>query len=91
MITSIYAWNIIWTCVITTMSGRKQDPIWLLYDKSVLIGKKGSRAKCKCCGKEIQGLVDRMKKHTAECIPVDDTDSPAPSPMKSILICCDIW
>ena len=45
------------------MSGRRHDNIWLYFHKTKLPGKTGCRAKCKGCGKEIQGLVARMKQH----------------------------
>ena len=45
------------------MSGRRHDNIWLYFHKTKLPGKTGCRAKCKGCGKEIQGLVARMRQH----------------------------
>ena len=49
------------------MSGRRHDIIWLYFHKTKLPGKIGCRAKCKRCGKEIQGLVARMKQHYTDC------------------------
>ena len=49
------------------MSGRKQDCVWLYFDKSKVVGKAGCRATCKKCGKEIQGLIVRMKQHYDSC------------------------
>lgn len=49
-------------------AGRKQDPIWGCYIKLPNVtGKTGSRAKCKDCGAEMQGLVVRMKDHMHKC------------------------
>ena len=47
--------------------GRKQDDIWAYFKKSVTPGKTGSRATCRSCNKEIQGLVKRMKDHFEVC------------------------
>lgn len=55
------------TVLVITMSaaGRKKDPIWISFER---ISKgKGYRAKCKSCKKEIQGVLDRMKKHLEVC------------------------
>ena len=54
------------------MSGRKQDIIWLNFDRVVVPGKKGYRAKCKKCAKEMQGLVVRLKQHSAACQPLQE-------------------
>jgi Protein of unknown function (DUF 659)/hAT family C-terminal dimerisation region len=49
-------------------AGRKQDPIWGCYIKLPNVtGKTGSRAKCKDCGAEMQGLVVRLKDHMQKC------------------------
>lgn len=60
-----------------TMPGRKQDSVWIYFEKSVSVGKTGCRAKCKTCGKEMQGLVARLKQHYQECshgsTPVEDS------------------
>ena len=50
------------------MPGRKQDCVWMYFDKCVNTGKAGSRAKCKSCSKEMQGLVARMKQHYNLCV-----------------------
>ena len=47
------------------MSGRKQDPIWLNYNRSS--ANNGSKATCKICNKTMQGIVTRMKNHSAIC------------------------
>lgn len=50
------------------MSGRKKDPIWIYYKElPVVPGKKGTRAQCIACNKEIQGIVSRLDKHHANC------------------------
>lgn len=72
------------------MAGRKQDAVWLYFDKTVTPGKPGCRAACKKCGKHMQGLVKRMKQHQNDCsvdanVPEDtqqdatDTIIPGPS------------
>jgi len=33
----------------------------------VVVGKSGCRAKCKMCGKELQGIVAQMKHHFSQC------------------------
>lgn len=49
-------------------SGRKRDPIWAKFDElPVVLGKTGRRVRCKICGKEMQSLTDRMKKHVEGC------------------------
>jgi len=48
------------------MPGRKLDSVWLYFDKVVDPGKTGCRAKCKECGKDMQGLVSRLKQHRLE-------------------------
>lgn len=58
------------------MPGRKQDHIWMYFDKDVEIGKSGCKAKCKECGKSMQGIVARMKQHHSEC-KTDTQDTPA--------------
>jgi hypothetical protein len=49
------------------MSGRKSDAIWNSFEKKVNVGMTGCKAVCKNCRKEMQGLVERMKKHVGEC------------------------
>ena len=53
-------------------SGRKQDPVWLKFERIVTAGKSDSRAKCKQCEKEIQGLVARMNAYINQCQPADE-------------------
>ena len=51
------------------MAGRKQDAVWLNFDRvRPTSGKSGFRAKCKDCGKEMQGLVARLKQHRGACL-----------------------
>lgn len=49
--------------------GRKKDPIWQYFiEKSNSSdGKTGSRATCKKCKVELQGIVKRMKRHWEAC------------------------
>ena len=61
-------------CIII-MSGRKSDHVWIYFDTKKEVGKAGCRATCKKCGKEMQGLVARLKQHYHECtIFIDSTD-----------------
>lgn len=54
-------------------AGRKRDPIWSCYiELPHVTGKTGSRAKCKDCGTEMQGLVVRMKDHRQKCTGGED-------------------
>ncbi|CAK9299166.1 unnamed protein product [Gordionus sp. m RMFG-2023] len=49
-------------------SGRKKDPIWRYYDEIKHIrDKTGTRAICKKCKHEMQGLVERLKNHKQKC------------------------
>lgn len=57
-------------------SGRKKDLIWQFFkEKSGKAeGKPGCRATCKKCNLEMQGLVERMKKHWEKCKNVNNED-----------------
>ena len=59
--------------------GRKQDPTWLHYERTVTPGKWGSKATYKYCKKQIQGIADRMKGHISKCSSKDApvTETPA--------------
>lgn len=58
-------------------AGRKRDPIWLYFKEKFEVGKKGSRAICKKCEKEMQGLVARLKNHLSICASIEkDADDP---------------
>lgn len=50
-----------------TSRGRKEFGIWQHFIKKKVVGKLGCRAVCKKCGKELQGLVDRLKSHWETC------------------------
>lgn len=50
------------------MAGRKQDAIWLKFERITTAGKAGCKAKCLKCGKIMQGLVARMKQHPDSCV-----------------------
>lgn len=50
-----------------TSRGRKEDNIWQYFVKQTIVGKLGCRAVCKKCGKNIQGLVERLKTHWETC------------------------
>ena len=57
------------------MSGLKRLPVWIYFDTKKEVGKAGCRATYKKCGKEMQGLVARLKQHYHECtIFIDFTD-----------------
>ena len=45
------------------MSGRKQDSIWLYFDRA----NSSTKATCKTCGKLMHGIVARMKQHKLHC------------------------
>lgn len=50
------------------MSGRRKDAIWNYFiEKKSDKAKPGSRAICKNCKKEMQGLVQRLKDHHEKC------------------------
>ena len=57
------------------MSGRKQDCVWLYFDKTKVVGKVGCRATCKKCGKEMQRLVASMKQHYDSCTDAHTVDT----------------
>ena len=58
--------------------GRKPDPVWLHYERIVTPGKTGTKATCKYCRKQMQGIVDRMKSHINQCSSKDPvTETPA--------------
>lgn len=46
-----------------TSGGRRKDLVWLHFDEVKNNQRKGCRAKCKKCKKEMEGQVARMKKH----------------------------
>lgn len=52
-------------------SGRKKDLIWIYFLEVKNDKRKGSRAKCKKCSKEMEGQVFRMKKHLETCANLD--------------------
>ena len=61
-------------------AGSKRDPIWFYFNEKIEVGKKGSRAVCKKCGKEIEGLVARLKNHFSICESTnEDVDDPQQS------------
>ena len=47
--------------------GRKQDPIWLHFERSTIPDKAGCRATCKYCKKLMMGIVEIMKTHMSQC------------------------
>lgn len=49
------------------MAGRRKDIIWNNFNEIKEIGKPGSKAECKKCGKQFQGIVKRMTKHKNVC------------------------
>ena len=75
------------------MSGRKQDWLWLYFDKIKVLGKAGCRATCKKCGKVMQGLVARMKQHFDSCKNAHTVDTsttqtaPAVIHVPSLVLC----
>lgn len=48
-------------------TGRTRDPVWLHFEEKIIPGLKGSKAVCKSCRKEMQGIVKRMKVHNQKC------------------------
>jgi len=57
------------------MPGRKLDSVWLYFDKVVEAGKTGCTAKCTECGKDIQGLVSRLRQHRLEMYTVQTEET----------------
>jgi len=53
--------------LLAVMSGRKSDVIWHKFKKIVTAGKTGCQALCNTCGEEMQGIVERMKRHVRIC------------------------
>lgn len=49
------------------MSGRKRDIVWLSFDEIKNESRKGTRAKCKKCGYELEGQPARLKNHLNKC------------------------
>jgi len=47
---------------LSTMSSRKQDCVWLYFNKTKVVGKAGCQAMCKKRGKEMQGTRCQNKK-----------------------------
>ena len=66
---------LVFTLLISNMPGRKQDSIWFYFERLVVPGKTGCRAKCKSCSKDMQGLVTRMKQHHQLCSSEDTQDT----------------
>lgn len=56
------------------MAGRRKDNIWNNYVEKVSKGKTGSRAICKICKKEMQGVVQRLKEHYSKCKKMQDME-----------------
>ncbi|XP_045105389.1 uncharacterized protein LOC123500868 [Portunus trituberculatus] len=49
-------------------AGRQKDSIWAEFEEVATHSQnKGIRAKCKVCGKELQGLVQRLRDHKKKC------------------------
>lgn len=58
------------------MAGRKLDPIWIHFEKVKKVpGVPVSRAKCKKCSKELQGLTARLKAHYEKCQQTDEQEA----------------
>ncbi|KAI6649837.1 Transposase [Oopsacas minuta] len=49
------------------MAGRKQDDIWVHFERYTTEGVAGWKARCKLCKKEMQGVVNRLKQHYSSC------------------------
>lgn len=56
------------------MAGRKKDPVWNNFEEEPTISGKGVKATCKACGKQLMGLVVRMKKHLDTCKKEENED-----------------
>ncbi|XP_018012992.1 uncharacterized protein LOC108670053 [Hyalella azteca] len=56
-------------------AGRQKDAIWKYFDEIPSGQSKGIRARCKDCGKELQGLVQRLRNHKLICKLPDQPDS----------------
>jgi len=57
------------------MSRRNEDSVWLYFDQIKVVGKAGCRTTCKKCGKEMQGLVARMRQHYDSCTDAHTVDT----------------
>ena len=67
------------------VGGRKQDTIWMQYDRVNIPGKSSYRAICRSCKKEMQGLVARMKDHYSQCHnEINKEDSACPQPTSTV-------
>ncbi|KAI6648626.1 DTW domain-containing protein 2 [Oopsacas minuta] len=49
------------------MAGRKQDDIWVHFERYTTEGVAGWKARCKLCKKEMQGVVNHLKQHYSSC------------------------
>lgn len=56
-------------------TGRRKDMVWLNFEEVKSDIRKGCRAKCKKCKKEMEGQVIRMKKHVETCSNVEEAIS----------------
>jgi len=45
----------------------KQNACWFYFDCIMKTNNKGMWAKCKNCGHEMQGIIERLKKHLEVC------------------------
>lgn len=50
------------------MAGRKKDAVWVNFEEKKSASGKFNKAVCKCCKKELMGIVARMKKHLETCV-----------------------
>ena len=66
----------------TTQGGRKQDSIWLQFERVIVPGKSGCRAICKSCNKEMMGIVSRMKDHYNQCNNINPVVPACPEPIE---------
>lgn len=49
-------------------AGRQKDSVWAEFEEVATHSQnQGIRAKCKVCGKELQGLVQRLRDHKKKC------------------------
>lgn len=61
--------------IFSVMAGRKKDIIWADFiELPPRPNITGIRVKCKICKKELQGIVQRLKKHKITCCNRDSED-----------------
>ena len=69
----------------SSRAGRQRDAIWDDFEGLPATSKqKATRAKCKSCGQEVQGLVQRLRNHKKKC--QGETTSSCHDPIEEIIM-----